>query len=107
MHIKDLQLEVNKRWALQLNNPCHQSADAGHALVHMMKALGKIASALNDAEHEKRPIRADEVEKHLADVVICAARFSDDIIDLDVACADRLAEKFPQGRGYINRISME
>lgn len=39
--------------------------------------------------------RADEVEKPLADLVICAARFSDKIVDLDLACVARIAEKFP------------
>lgn len=95
MDLKHLQEEVNARWELQLNNPCHRSADANHALVHMTKALGKIASALNDAEHEKRTPQAGEVDKYLADLVICAARFGHGVVDLDAACASRLAEKFP------------
>ena len=95
MDLKKLQDEVNARWALQLDNPCHRSADANHALVHLTKALGKLASALNDAEHEQRETRADEVSKYLADLVICAARFGDGVVDLDAACAARLAEKFP------------
>lgn len=40
-------------------------------------------------------VTAAEVEKYLADLVICAARFGDGIVDLDAACAARLAEKFP------------
>lgn len=95
MNIKELQEEVNARWSRQLGNPCHLSADAGHALVHMTKALGKVASALNDAEHEQRAMSADEVEKYLADLVICAARFAQGVVDLDAACAKRLTEKFP------------
>ena len=95
MDLKNLQEEVNRRWALQIGNPCHRSADAGHALVHMTKALGKVASALNDAEHEQRALRPDEVEKYLADLVICATRFSNGVVDLDAACVSRLAEKFP------------
>lgn len=95
MDLKKLQDEVNSRWTLQIGNPCHRSADAGHALVHMTKALGKVASALNDAEHEKRAMTADEVARYLADLVICAARFSHDIVDLETACELRLAEKFP------------
>jgi hypothetical protein len=94
MNLKELQQEVNKRWTLQCGNPCHKSADPGHALVHMTKALGKIASAFNDAEHEQREVRSDEVGKYLADLVICAARFAQDNIDLDEACLRRLAEKF-------------
>ncbi len=98
MDIKKLQDEVNARWALQLGNPCHASADAGHALVHMTKALGKVASALNDAEHERRAVRPGEIDKYLADLVICAARFGHGVVDLDAACAARLAEKFPKAR---------
>jgi hypothetical protein len=94
MDIKKLQEEVNRRWAVQKDNPCH-GADSSHALVHMMKALGKIASAFNDAEHEGRAPRDAEIGKPLADLVICAARFADDIVDLDAACAARLDEKFP------------
>lgn len=95
MNIKELQQEVNSRWSLQLGNPCHQSADANHALVHMTKALGKLASALNDAEHEHRTIQSGEIDKYLADLVICAARFANDTVDLSEACASRLDEKFP------------
>lgn len=94
MEIRKLQDEVNARWASQDTNLCHRS-DTNHALVHMMKALGKVASATNDAEHEKRALRADEVEKYLADLIICATRFANGITDLDAACAARLAEKFP------------
>lgn len=96
MNLKKLQEEVNRRWELQINNPCHRSADANHALVHMTKALGKIASALNDAEHENRAPTASEVETYLADLVICAARFSHGIVDLNAACVTRLAEKFSE-----------
>jgi hypothetical protein len=95
MDLKKLQEEVNSRWELQVNNPCHRSADANHALVHMTKALGKIASALNDAEHDQRKMENEETAKYLADLVICAARFANGLVDLDAACAWRLAEKFP------------
>jgi hypothetical protein len=95
MHIAELQAEVNRRWAQQLDNPCHRSADAQHALVHLTKALGKLASAVNDAEHEKRALRPEEVEKYLADLVICSVRFADGLTVLDDACVKRLAEKFP------------
>jgi hypothetical protein len=97
MEISKLQDEVNARWSRQLSNPCHKSADAQHALVHLTKALGKLASALNESEHESRGLRPDEVGKYLADLVICAARFADGAggVDLDRACGARLVEKFP------------
>jgi hypothetical protein len=95
MDLSRLQAEVNIRWEQQLNNPCHASADAGHALVHMTKALGKVASALNDSQHEGRALKHSEVAPYLADLVICASRFSGADIDLDAAVTARLAEKFP------------
>ncbi len=97
MEISELQREVNGRWEQQLNNPCHTSADAGHALLHVTKAAGKLASALNDAQHDERPFAEEEVAKYVADVVICTARFCGDIVDLNAACETRLAEKFPVG----------
>jgi hypothetical protein len=96
LNLKDLQTDVNERWATQIRDPWQRHDTAGHALVHMTKALGKIASALDDAEHEKRALRADDVAKYLADLVICAARFAQGGVDLEAACAARLAEKFPQ-----------
>jgi len=95
MDLIDIQDEVNARWNLQLGNPCHRSADANHALIHLTKALGKVASAMNDAEHEQRSLQPEEVRKYLADLVICAARFANGLVDLDRAVIDRLAEKFP------------
>lgn len=95
MEINELQGIVNYRWALQTDNPCHRSADANHALIHITKAAGKLASALNDAEHEQRPLKSEEVAKYLADLVICSARFSKNIVDLEAACVERIAEKFP------------
>ena len=94
MDIRTLQNEVNRRWELQIDNPCHQSAGPNHALIHIMKATGKFASALNDAEHEHRSLKRDDIAKYLADIVICAARFGSNL-DLDAACFERLQEKFP------------
>jgi hypothetical protein len=94
MDLKTLQAEVNARWGKQDHNPCHR-ATRDHALIHMTKALGKIASAVNDAVHEERKPTAAEVDKYLADLVICAARFAQGITELDAACVARLAEKFP------------
>ena len=95
MDLKTLQNEVNARWGSQDENLCHTS-DANHALVHMTKALGKLAAAVNDAEHEGgRKPTAEETSKYLADLIICAVRFADGVVDVDAACTKRLAEKFP------------
>jgi hypothetical protein len=95
MDIKKLQEDVNASWSRQVGNPCHRSADAGHALLHIQKAVGKIASALNDAEHEERTVTREEVDRYLADLVICAARFAGGTVDLDAAGGARFLEKFP------------
>jgi len=94
MDIKELQEQVNTRWELQLNNPCHKSADASHALVHLTKALGMVATEINDAEHEHREMIPNWIARYLADIVICAARIGKNV-DLDLACDERLEEKFP------------
>jgi hypothetical protein len=94
MNLKNLQEEVNSRWEIQENNPCHGS-DPDHTLKHLMMALGEIARGLNSAEHEGRTLRPGEVDKYLADLVICAARLADNVVDLDAACGLRLTEKFP------------
>jgi hypothetical protein len=93
MDLAKLQAEVNARWESQDTNPCHVSS-TNHAFIHLTKAIGKIASAINDAEHEHRTPAGKEVERYLADLVICAARFSHGLVDLDAACVSRLAEKF-------------
>lgn len=75
--------------------------DFGHALLHVHKAGGKLASIIDEAEHagfewasvEKRA----EVEKYLADFVICALRMAntcpDGVIDLQRAVEQRLTAK--------------
>lgn len=75
--------------------------DFGHALLHVHKAGGKLAGIINDAEHggvdwADPKIRA-EVEKYMADLVICALRMAttcpDGQIDLQTAVERRLFEK--------------
>lgn len=75
--------------------------DFAHALLHVHKAGGKLASIINDAEHggvdfSSEDIRHD-LKKYLADFVICALRMSntcpDGIIDLQRAVEDRIEGK--------------
>lgn len=72
-----------------------------HALTHAMKALGRLASysdALDHMQMGKTGGRDPEAEalhdqraKWLADLVICAARMSQQIgVDLDAATTERL-----------------
>lgn len=81
--------------------------DFQHAVLHTMKATGKLATILNDAEHggvawETPEVRA-EIAKYLADWVICALRAAntcpDGIIDLQRAVEDRITGKNNQLAG--------
>ncbi len=75
--------------------------DFAHALLHVHKAGGKLASILNDAEHggvdwANLTVRGD-VEKYVADMVICALRMAttcpEGQIDLQRAVENRLTAK--------------
>jgi hypothetical protein len=49
--------------------------DFQHAIQHTMKALGKLSAIIEDADHGQGLFfPKEEVEKYLADVVICAIR---------------------------------
>jgi hypothetical protein len=75
--------------------------DFGHALLHVHKAGGKLASIVNDAEHggafwENHATRFS-VQKYLADLVICALRMAntcpEGVIDLEDAVMRRISSK--------------
>lgn len=75
--------------------------DFDHALLHVHKAGGKLAGIINDAEHGgvdwADPTMRAEVEKYVADLVICALRMATTCpngqIDLQTAVEKRLFEK--------------
>lgn len=49
--------------------------DFQHAITHTMKALGKLSAIIDDADHgEGMFFPPADVEKYLADVIICAIR---------------------------------
>lgn len=49
--------------------------DFQHALAHIAKASGKLFAMIDDADHgEPLAFQKSEVEKYLADLVICAIR---------------------------------
>ena len=92
MNLRELQNEIDARWGSASYRANIQHAD--HAVLHLMKALGKIATLLEQTHH----IDGDEpdVKKQVADLVICSARLASLLgFDLQVDVADRLAEKFP------------
>lgn len=75
--------------------------DFSHALLHIHKAGGKLASIIDEAEHAgyawESPANRADVQKYIADMVICALRMAntcpDGVIDLQRAVEERLVAK--------------
>lgn len=71
--------------------------DFGHALLHVQKAAGKLASVVNDAEHGGSEFKPDEVDRYIADLVVCALRMANTCpgrtVDLQRAVEDRIETK--------------
>lgn len=99
------QLQTNLPWTGHYHRDFRSSAmthkDFGHASLHVSKTNGKLASIINDAEHggvawETAAVR-EEVEKYLADLVICALRMAntcpEGVIDLQTAVEHRITAK--------------
>jgi hypothetical protein len=75
--------------------------DFAHALLHVQKAVGKLAIAVDNGDHEEHPsafFGPDDVDRFVADLVICALRLANTNpgrrINLQAAIEDRLALKF-------------
>lgn len=71
--------------------------DFAHALIHVGKAAGKLFSAVNDAEHGGCDFKPEEIDKYVADLVLCALRMANTcpgrVIDLQKAVQDRICDK--------------
>lgn len=71
--------------------------DFGHALLHVTKACGKLAAAVNDAEHGGSDFKPEEIDRYVADLVVCALRMANTcpgrIIDLQAAVESRIELK--------------
>lgn len=71
-----------------------------HALLHVVKAVGRLAAAAEEVDHSFEPGHGGvPVAKMLADVVICAMRMASTLpgrpVDLQDAVEARLREKNP------------
>lgn len=97
-------LEIQERlpWSLAYGSHFKDSGttykDFQHALLHISKASGKLAAIVEDADHEREPFfPKEDVEKYLADLVICAMRMANTnptgLIDLQQAVVHRLENK--------------
>ncbi len=72
--------------------------DFQHALIHILKALGKLSSFVEAADHaDSANFPYDEISKYLADVLICTVRMANTKpgarVDLSKAVLDRIEEK--------------
>jgi len=72
--------------------------DFQHAMLHVQKALGKLASVVNQAEHGGADFAAPlGVDPYVADLVVCALRMANTCpgrtIDLQRAVQDRINSK--------------
>jgi len=100
MKLKRLQHEIDALWGSAAYKPGVQHAD--HAVLHLMKALGKIATMIEQTHH----IDGDDpdVRNQVADLVICSARLASLLhLDLQVVVENRLAEKFPSPKNSLEK----
>lgn len=71
--------------------------DFAHALLHVTKAAGKLAAVVNDAEHAGSAFRPADVDRYVADLVVCALRMANTcpgrVIDLQSCVEDRIKQK--------------
>jgi len=71
--------------------------DFGHALLHILKAAGKIAAVVNDAEHGGSEFKPEEIDRFIADLVVCALRMANTCpgrtIDLQRSVQERIEQK--------------
>ncbi len=97
-----LQIQNQLPWGIEYSEAFQQSPspfkDFQHALLHVTKAGGKLAAIVEDADHGRPNLfPKQDVEKYLADLVICAMRMANTNptgkIDLQRAVIDRLESK--------------
>ena len=102
--MKDLtlrELQTQLPWTVHYHRDFRASPmshkDFGHALLHVTKACGKLATAVNDAEHGGSEFKAEDVDRYVADLVVCALRMANTCpgrtIDLQAAVESRIETK--------------
>jgi hypothetical protein len=90
---------TNEFYSVLFNSSPVPYKDFDHALKHVLKAAVRLQEMTEEADHsgvEKLPPKED-VEKYLADLVICAVRLAIKSpvgeIDLEQAIRDRIRKK--------------
>lgn len=97
--IKDMQ--VTLPWTVKYSrdyraNP-QTHKDFAHAVMHTMKALGKLTAIVDDYDHRRASELDPKAKDYIADLVICAMRMANThpggVIDLMQAVQDRVHDK--------------
>lgn len=99
------EIQSSLPWTVHYHHDFRQSPmthkDFAHALVHVMKASGKLAAVVNDAEHGGSEWKPEEIDRYVADLVVCALRMANTcpgrVIDLQKAVEDRISNKNAMG----------
>lgn len=99
------ELQENLPWGAHNYSATFQAYEAAHrdyahAFLHVQKALGKLAPALDDADHIEDVAFAFKAHppagKYIADIIICAIRMASTCpegpIDIQAALEFRIAE---------------
>lgn len=95
------QLQTQLPWTVHYHRDFRSSPmshkDFAHALLHVQKAAGKLASVVNDAEHGGSEFKPEQVDRFVADLVVCALRMANTCpgrnIDLQRAVEERIVSK--------------
>lgn len=97
-----LQNELPRLWTDELYSEEFRASpsrykDFQHALLHVRKAEGRLSEMVEEADHGGQPFKISDVEKYLADLVICTVRLAlkspNFPIDLEKAVLDRIEQK--------------
>ena len=96
--IRDIQKQLP--WTIKYSrdfraNP-QSHKDFAHALTHLVKASGKIASIVDDLDHRRESNELEGYEKYVADLVVCAIRMAKTSplpFDLHSAVIERIESK--------------
>ncbi len=95
------EIQTNLPWTVhysqdfRLNPQSHK--DFSHALIHTIKACGKISEYIDNLDHSRESPLSNDLDKYIADIVICALRMANTnpsrIIDLQKSVIERLETK--------------
>jgi len=98
-------LQVRLPWTIKYSgdfraNP-QPHKDFAHAILHVMKATGKLAAFVDDMDHDRdvalRVANRMDYTKYVADLVVCALRVANTFpggpIDLERAVIERIETK--------------